>query len=73
MGDKITQLMFERIKTPEIKEMSELGETGWGNRGYGNTGLSADQSIKSKAQETNEDQKNEIYSKNGAIPINKNK
>ena len=43
MGDKIAHLIFERIKTSEIKEVSELGEIGWGNKGYGRTGLSADQ------------------------------
>ena len=28
MGDKIAQLIFERIKTPELKETNELRETG---------------------------------------------
>ena len=73
MGDKIAHLIFERIKTSEIKEVSELGEIGWGNKGYGSTGLSADQSFKSKTQEKNEDQKNEIQAMNGEIPINRNK
>ena len=43
MGDKIAQLIFEKIKTPEIKEVNELEETGRGSKGYGSTGLSADQ------------------------------
>ena len=43
MGDKIAQLIFEKIKTPEIKEVNELEETGRGSKGYSSTGLSADQ------------------------------
>ena len=26
MGDKIAQLIFEKTKTPEIKEMNDLGK-----------------------------------------------
>ena len=43
MGDKIAQLIFEKIETPVIKEVNELGKTGGGNKGYGSTGVSADQ------------------------------
>ena len=39
MGDKIGQLIFEKIKTPIIKEMASLDETGWGKQGYGSTGI----------------------------------
>ena len=42
MGDKIAQLMFEKIETPAIKEVNELGEIGRGNKGYGSKGMSAD-------------------------------
>ena len=27
MGDRIAQLVFEKIKTPKIKEVEELGES----------------------------------------------
>ena len=38
MGDRIAQLIFERIKTPEIKESEELDGTDRGADGYGSTG-----------------------------------
>ena len=40
MGDRIAQLIFEKIKTPMIKEMNELGDTDRGNKGYGSSGMS---------------------------------
>ena len=43
MGGKIAQLIFEKIKTPVIKEANELGETGRGNKNYGSRGMSARQ------------------------------
>ena len=33
MGDRIAQLIFEKIKTPEIKEVSSLEESGRGEQG----------------------------------------
>ena len=33
MADKIAQLVFEKIKTPELKEMNELEETNRGSTG----------------------------------------
>ena len=38
MGDRIAQLIFEKIKTPEIKESEELDGTDRGAEGYGSTG-----------------------------------
>ena len=38
MGDRIAQLIFEKIKTPTIKELDELGGTDRGAKGYGSTG-----------------------------------
>ena len=37
MGDRIAQLIFEKIKIPEIKEMNDLEGTDRGTGGYGNT------------------------------------
>ena len=37
MGDRIAQLIFEKIKTPEIKEMNDLEGTDRGIGGYGST------------------------------------
>ena len=39
MGDKVTQLIFEKIKTPAIKEVNSLEDTDRGNRGFGPTGV----------------------------------
>ena len=41
MGDRIAQLVFEKIKTPEIKEVTELEGTDRGSKGYGSIGISA--------------------------------
>ena len=38
MGDRIAQLIFEKIKTPKIKETNELEGTDRGVGGYGSTG-----------------------------------
>ena len=34
MGDKIAKVIFEKIKTPTIKETDSLEETGRGSKGY---------------------------------------
>ena len=47
-GDKIAQLIFEKIKTRDIQETNSLEETGRGDKGYGSTGISNKQSGKSK-------------------------
>ena len=41
MGDRIAQLIFEKIKTPKLKELDSLEGTGRGKEGYGSTGVSA--------------------------------
>lgn len=38
-GDRIAQLILERIATPEILEVSELDDTTRGASGYGSTGV----------------------------------
>ena len=77
IGDKIAQIIFEKIKTPKIKETDRLEETGWGDKGYGSTGINSgqldeDQSIKPKMQKTNEDKQNETQIKNEVIRVAKN-
>jgi dUTP pyrophosphatase len=37
-GDRVAQLIIERISTPEIIEVDELDETKRGSGGYGSTG-----------------------------------
>ena len=56
MGDKIAQLIFEKIKTTEVTEVDSLEETGRGDMGFGSTGLnSSEQKISSQSP----DQKSE--------------
>lgn len=38
VGDRIAQLIIERIETPEIKEVEELETTFRGSGGFGSTG-----------------------------------
>jgi dUTP pyrophosphatase len=38
-GDRVAQLVLERICTPDVVEVEELDETERGNRGFGSTGL----------------------------------
>ena len=41
MGDRIAQLIFEKIKTPTIKETNDLEGTRRGEGSYGSTGVNA--------------------------------
>ena len=41
MGDRIAQLIFEKIKTPIVKETNDLEGTDRGTSGYGSTGVEA--------------------------------
>lgn len=38
-GDRIAQLILERISTPEVEEVDELPETVRGTDGFGSTGI----------------------------------
>ena len=73
MGNKIAQLIFQKIKTPAIKETDSLEGTGRGAKGYGSIGINEDQSIKPEIQRINEDQQYEIQKMNEAISVDKNK
>ena len=39
-GDRVAQLILERIMTPEVQEVAELDDTTRGANGYGSTGVS---------------------------------
>jgi len=39
-GDRIAQLILERIMTPEVEEVEDLDATVRGSGGYGSTGVS---------------------------------
>lgn len=38
-GDRIAQLILERIVTPDVEEVDDLDETVRGAGGYGSTGV----------------------------------
>ena len=43
MGNKIAQLILEKIKTPAIVDTDNLEETGQGNKGFGSTGINSEE------------------------------
>ena len=47
MGDKVAQLIFEKIKTPVLKEVDSLEGTNRGNKGFCSTGIKATSESKS--------------------------
>ena len=72
MGDRIAQIIFEKIKTPSVKETNDLGETDRGNQGYGSsgTGTKEDQKLNQSKDDTvatsDQDIKTELKNKNEA-------
>ncbi len=40
-GDRVAQLILERIATPEVVEVEDLDNTERGAGGYGSTGIAA--------------------------------
>ena len=74
MGDKIAQLIFEKIKTSTIKETNDLDDIRRGDKGFGNTGVKSEQvqdtKPKIQLQKTDEGQTTRM---DGAIPVIKNK
>ena len=48
MGDKISHLIFEKIKKPTKKDTNDLDDTGWGVRGFGSTGMRPEQAPDTK-------------------------
>ena len=40
-GDRIAQLILEKIATPEIQEVQNLDDTSRGDSGFGSTGVQA--------------------------------
>ena len=58
MGDRITQLIFEKIKTPTIKETDDLAGTDRGAKGYGSTGVKIAQTENKADSESVKDKTN---------------
>ena len=69
MGDKIAQLIFEKIKTPAIRETNDLDDMERSERGFGSTGIKLQHALdikpKTQSQKSDEDQINRM---NEAIP-----
>ena len=55
MGDRIAQLIFEKIKTPAIKEADDLEGTDRGAKGYGSTGTNVVQNKDDTMSNSNPD------------------
>ena len=41
MGDRIAHIVFEKIKTPSVKETNKLSDTDCGSKGYGSSRINA--------------------------------
>jgi len=40
-GDRVAQLVLEKISTPDVVEVDDLDSTARGNGGFGSTGVAA--------------------------------
>ena len=58
MGDRIAQLIFEKIKTPTIKETDDLEGTDRGAKGYGSIGVKVVQAENNADSESVKDKTN---------------
>ena len=73
VGDRITQLILEKIKTPAIKKVIVLSATDRGSRGFGSTGLQSSGSSSSVIQKENQGEKSEKVQKERMLEGSKEK
>ena len=59
MGDRIAQLILEKIDTPPVKEVQDLEDTVRGTRGFGSTGVKSGNDTSSGSEKKNENGQNE--------------
>ena len=59
MGDRIAQLIFEKINTPPVEEVQDLDDNVSGFGGFGSTG------VKSRNDTSSNSKKNEMKGENG--------
>ena len=59
MGDRIAQLILEKISTPEVEEVSALEDTVRGTGGFGSTGVKSGKDTGSGSEKKNDNGKNE--------------
>ena len=64
MGDRIAQIIFEKIKTPTIKELEVLDGTDRGASGYGSIGTRAVSTNESSNEEMKPKDPNDALKKN---------
>ncbi|MCV6575237.1 MAG: dUTP diphosphatase, partial [Cohaesibacter sp.] len=68
LGDRIAQLIVEKIKTPLVKELDDLGETDRGGKGFGSTGMSVAE-IKDEVAQMNDQARKPKNVTNEANPL----
>ena len=73
VGDKIMQLILEKIKTPVVQKVIVLSATYRGNGGFGGTGLQSGGSSNSVIQKENGSEKHEMVQKEGILEGSKEK
>ena len=71
MGDRIAQLIFEKIKTPTIKETDDLEGTDRGAKGYGSTGVKIVQAENNADSESVKDKTNSGQDVKINVKVNK--
>ena len=59
MGDRIAQLILEKISTPEVEEVSALEDTVRGSGGFGSTGVKKTNDTGSTSEKKNDNGENE--------------
>ena len=59
MGDRIAQLILEKIDTPPVKEVQDLDNTVRGTGGFGSTGVNSRNDTGSSSEKKNENGENE--------------
>ena len=59
MGDRIAQLILEKIDTPPVEEVQDLGNTVRGTGGFGSTGVKSGNDTSSNSEKNETNDKNE--------------
>ena len=73
VGDRIAQLILEKIKTPAIQKVIVLSATDRGSGGFGSTGLQSSGSSSSVIQKENRAEKSEKVQKERMLEGSKEK
>ena len=71
MGDRIAQLIFEKIKTPTIQETDDLEGTNLGAKGYGSIGVKIVQAENNADSKSIKDKTNSAQDVKRNVKVNK--